>query len=242
MSYLDILNQYAGFLIVQYHNKTKAIQTVKLFSNSSVCDGLPLALRDCFKLDSAFGNQLTILGKIVGVPRNVLGLDLGHSFFNFTDYSGSPASVGFQDYTTVQPDSYYFLDYNDSFSYVMTDFELLTVIKLAIIQNSGALTYKNIKNKLWGFFAGNIDIVPATDNSGNYFNFTDYDGSPASNGFQDYASQPDISGILFFDYGYYQLMTINYRVKQIYQTAITVAEFLQIVPHPMTVSYNVVIT
>ena len=160
MSYLDILDQYAGYLIVQYHNKTKAIKTVKLFVNSSVCDGLPLELQNCFDLSTAVGAQLTLIGKIVGVPRNVIGLNLGYNFFNFTDYNGTPASNGFTDYAS-QPDlsGINLLDYNDNFVYVMNDSDMRTVIKLAILQNSKALTFKNIKEGLWEYFHGDIDVT-----------------------------------------------------------------------------------
>ena len=239
MSYQDILDQYAGLLIVQYKTKDKAKATVRLLVNSSVCDGLPLSLQNCFNLDTAFGNQLTILGKVLGVPRDVIGLDLSHQYFTFTNYIGSPASVGFWDYSNTPPDTYHLLDYNYSFSYTMTDFEMAVVLKLAIIQNSGPLTYKNIKNKLWNYFGGQIDIVP-TYATGTYFTMTNYVGSPASNGFQDYISQPDVSGITLFDYSDYEIMTIDYRVKSIYTTAVTVAQFLSILPHPMAVTTNIV--
>jgi len=238
--FTDILDQYAGLLIVQYKNKTKAIETVRLFANSSVCDGLPLALQTCFNLDTAFGNQLTIIGKIVGVPRNVKGLNLNYNFFNFTDYNGSPASNGFMDYANAPDTSALrLLDYNDSFSYTMTDADMRTVIYLAIIGNSSALTFKDIKTKLWNYFQGGIDIGPAPDNSNTYFNFTDFNGSPASNGFQDYLSQPDTSGIKFFDYGNYHIMELNYFVNTSYTTAIIVAQLLDILPRPFAVKANV---
>jgi hypothetical protein len=238
MSYIDILNQYAGLLIAQYKVKPKAQATVKLLVNSNVCEGLPLELQNCFDLSTAYGNKLTILGKIVGVPRNVIGLDLGHSFFSFTDYIGVPASVGFGDYANTPPDSNLLLDYNDSFIYTMTDFELRTAIQLAIIYNTGALTFKNIKNKLYNFFHGDIDITLAPDFSDSYFNFTDYNGLPTSNGFGNYATVP-YDSFKFADYSNYEIMSINYLVKTIHTNAFTVAQFLGIVPAPMAVDVNV---
>ena len=82
----EILAQYAGLLIVQYKNKPKASMTVKLLVNQSLCDGLPLTEQTCFDLETAIGAQLNILGKIVGVPRTVYGLDLAHYYFIFTRY------------------------------------------------------------------------------------------------------------------------------------------------------------
>jgi hypothetical protein len=95
MAWQDIIEQYKDLLITQYRNKDKARGMVGTLTNCSVCEGLPLQLRDAFILDSAAGDQLDILGKIVGVPRNIIGLDLSHSFFSLTRYSGTPASIGF---------------------------------------------------------------------------------------------------------------------------------------------------
>ena len=197
MSYIDILSDYAKLLIVQYRNQLKAQATVKLFTNSSVCDGLPLQLQTCFNLDTAFGNQLTIIGKIVGVPRNVIGLNLNYNYFNFTDYSGQPASNGFTDYAS-QPDTsgIFLLDYNDSFVYTMTDTDMRVVIKLAILQNSKALTFKNIKEGLWEYFKGDINVTTSS-------------------------------------------MALAYTAKTSYTIAMTVAQFLNLLPHPMCISVGV---
>jgi hypothetical protein len=197
MSYTDILTDYSKLLIVQYRNKTKAIATVKLFANSSVCDGLPLQLLNCFNLDTAFGEQLTIIGKIVGVPRNVIGLNLNYNYFNFTDYSGTPASNGFTDYGS-QPDTsdLLLLDYNDSFVYTMTDTDMRVVIKLAILQNSKALTFKNIKEGLWEYFKGDINVTSSA-------------------------------------------MALAYTAKTSYTIAMTVASFLNLLPHPICISTTV---
>ena len=197
MGYQDVLDKYSSLLIVQYRNKTKAIATVKLFANSSVCDGLPLQLLNCFNLDTAFGEQLTIIGKIVGVPRNVIGLNLNYNYFNFTNYSGTPASNGFTQYS-AQPDTsgLLLLDYNDSFVYTMTDTDMRVVIKLAILQNSKALTFKNIKEGLWEYFKGDINVTTSA-------------------------------------------MAIAYTAKTSYTIAMTVAEFLNLLPHPICITTSV---
>lgn len=158
MTWLEVLEYYEGLLITQYRNKTKAKDTVKLLCNSSVCDGLPLQILNSFKLNDAAGAQLTVLGKIVGVSRNIIGLDLEHTFFNFTRYD-SRTSVGFSRYAT-QPDTNLFLRYVQDASYTLSDFELRTVIKLRILYNTRFMTFKNIKDGLYNYFQGGIDIVP----------------------------------------------------------------------------------
>jgi hypothetical protein len=157
MSYLDILDQYAGLLVVQYKTKPKAQQTVKLIANTSACDGLPLALRDAFVLDTAYGEQLSVIGRIVGVPRNILGLDLQHVYFTVTRYSGTPASIGFLRYTSGAS-STLILRYAQNATYVLSDAEMLAVIRLKIIANSQALTYADIQESLYNYFSGAIYI------------------------------------------------------------------------------------
>ena len=155
MSYLDILNQYVNFLTVQYKNKPNARDMIKLLTNSSVCDGLPTALRDAFILDTAYGEQLTIIGKIVGIPRKILGLDLQHIYFTATRYSGTPASIGFTRYSSGASSSL-ILRYITDASYTLSDTELGILIKLKIIANTRFLSYKNVGDGLNIYFGGDI--------------------------------------------------------------------------------------
>lgn len=183
MSYLDILEKYRKLLITQYRNKPKAQQTMELLTNSSVCDGLPLALKDAFNLDTAYGEQLTILGKIVGIPRNILGLDLSHIFFTATRYSGTPACVGFTRYNSG-PSSSLILRYHTDASYTLSDTELLTLIKLKIIANTRWLSYKNVEDGLNNYFGGDI-YLDSISNSQNTLldngNFETWSGGPTAN-------------------------------------------------------------
>ena len=69
-----ILESYSDLLIAQYKNAPNMVGTVQLLVNQSLCDGLPQELRDCFNLDVAVGDQLNIIGEIVG--SRVMSLDL----------------------------------------------------------------------------------------------------------------------------------------------------------------------
>ena len=162
MAWLDVVEEYKGSLILQYRNKTKAKATIGTFVNCSICDGLPLSLQYVFDLETASGDQLEILGRIVGVNRDVKGLDLTHTFFNFTRYSGTPTSIGFQRYTTTQPDSPLFLRYRTDAIYTLTEFELKTLIKLKIVYNNSHETYYTIKTNLYKYFQGGIDVGPGS--------------------------------------------------------------------------------
>lgn len=236
----DLLQYYKNLVIVQYRVQPRALSTVEVLANCATCDGLPDELRVCFDLDTAVGAQLTILGKIVGVPRNVIGLDLEHTFFSFTDYDGEPASIGFGDYTDDPYGNDLFLNYFDTASYTLTDAEMRVLISLAIIYNNIWTSLKDIKDALWSDFAGAINVDESTDWADEFFNFTDYDGEPPSIGFGDYNDSPQLDGP-FFDYASYNVFGIIYTVsnQDPYYNAFQAAIFLGIVPRPMAVSYDV---
>lgn len=238
---LDVLKYYSDLLIIQYSGKAKAEAMVKLLANQSLCDGLPDELRHAFDLDTAVGNQLDILARIVGIERNVYGLDLQHTFFSFTRYVGTPASVGFGRYT----DDPYSLDiwtrYKNFAVYTLTDFELRTVIKLKIIYNNIWSSLKDLKEALYLYFHGDIDIKMnyGTD---DWFNFTRYQGRYSSYGFQTYtydeyngtihfATYPDYANVVFF---------LTYTVKTVYTNAWLATLFLDIVPKPMGVEMETI--
>jgi hypothetical protein len=237
----EILDYYSDLLIIQYRIKPKAKATVRLIVNQTVCDGLMQVEQNCFDLDTAIGNQLTILGKIVGVPRDVYGLDLAHIFFSFTRYATSIASIGFGRYNS-QPDLDVFYRYRSFAIYTLTDFELRSLIYLKIIFNSKYSSFKNIKEALYAKFGNDIDIAESPlgiDTSGfTFFNFTRYSGTPASTGFGRYFDSPYID--YFYRYAYSGLMQLTYNVKTVYQNALAAAVYLEILPKPMGVKANVV--
>jgi hypothetical protein len=233
----DVIEQYKNLLITEYRNKTKARSTIGVFTDCSVCDGLPLMLRDTYVLDHASGAQLTVLGKIVGVPRDIIGLDLVHNFFSFTRYYLSPASVGFGSYGS-QPDANLFLRYNENAVYTLSDFELKTIIKLRIILNTRFATHKSIKDGLWNYFHGDIDIVGSIDTQNIWFQFTRYSGTPASLGFGSYGTVTYNDGNYFYRYRQSNIMEIDYVVKTIYQSAFESALYLDVVPRAMGVGIN----
>jgi hypothetical protein len=159
MTWQEVIEYYKGLIITQYRNKPKMQGTIGTLVDCSVCEGLPLQLQNTFDLTTCDGAQLEIIGRIVGVPRDVIGLDLTHTWFSFTRYDGEPDSVGFGVYT-AQPDVPIFLRYRSDAIYTMTDFELKSTIYLRIIYNNFPATYKAVKEALYRYFGGGIDVVP----------------------------------------------------------------------------------
>lgn len=164
-----LLNTYASYLIAQYRTNQTMIDTVKCLANCALCDGLPQQLQECFDLETAVGAQLTIIGIIVGVPRNIFGLDLVHTFFSFTDYDGEPASIGFGSYTDSPYSSDLFLSYFDGATYTLTDFEMRYLIKLKIIYNNVFSSTEEIVSSLWELFGYSVTFVDNKDMTVDYF-------------------------------------------------------------------------
>ena len=155
---MDLQAYYSGLLITQYRQKTKAIDTIKALVNCALCDDLPLALQRCFDLETAAGAQLDIIGRIVGVNREVYGLDLAHTFFELTTYSGTPVGIDLAGYADSPVTTDIMLRYNGQATYNMTDFEYRAVIKLKIVYNFTYASLKDIIEALWVFFGTNISL------------------------------------------------------------------------------------
>lgn len=68
---LEVQEYYANLLILQYRNKPKARETIKICANLFLSDGLVFQLQDLLDVDKAVGPWLDLIGKLVGAPRNV---------------------------------------------------------------------------------------------------------------------------------------------------------------------------
>jgi len=157
----ELLEYYSSLLIFQYRNQPKAKATAKLLASLSVCDMLPTLLGGCFNLDTATGAQLDVIAKIVGINRRVYGLDLEHTYFSFDNYAGD-GGVGMGDYTVDPYPSALFRQYNIDAIYTCSDFELLALIKLKIIQNCARMTTKGITDALYAAFEKDITMTDTT--------------------------------------------------------------------------------
>jgi len=79
----DIKEYYANLLILQYRNKRKARETIKAGVDIYLGDGVVLQLQDILDIDTAEGEQLNLIGKILGCPRDVPGININTKFFSF---------------------------------------------------------------------------------------------------------------------------------------------------------------
>lgn len=65
----EIVQYYAGLLILQYRNKPRASAHVSALVQEAIVDQLPLTLQEAFNLGTAIGVQLDTLAKYAGVTR-----------------------------------------------------------------------------------------------------------------------------------------------------------------------------
>lgn len=79
----NVENYYADLLILQYRNKQKARDTIKLGADLYMGDGLVFDLNNILDIDTAVGPQLDLIGKILGCSRDIVGLTLDMKYFSF---------------------------------------------------------------------------------------------------------------------------------------------------------------
>ena len=68
----DIKKYYENLLIVQYHDKPKAKETVGTWVECMTGDSILTDLSSAFDIDTAVGKQLDVIGLFVGLGRNNL--------------------------------------------------------------------------------------------------------------------------------------------------------------------------
>lgn len=79
----EFTKQYTDLLIIQYYNKQKAIGTIEAFTKEyEKIFNLYESFENAFDIDFAVGKQLDILGKLVGINRNV-PLVIPKKYFSF---------------------------------------------------------------------------------------------------------------------------------------------------------------
>lgn len=85
----DLINYYAGLLILQYVGKPKAYATIQTLVTPVIMDQLPTQVMNAYNLtgsDVAVGAQLDVLGKYQGVTRSGTGLAGDHITLTDADF------------------------------------------------------------------------------------------------------------------------------------------------------------
>lgn len=149
----NVKNYYADLLILQYHSKPKARETIKLCADIYLADGLIFQLPDILDIDTAQGAQLDIIGKILDCPRIVQGVYNDLEFFQFHI---DDESLGFS--TVDNPTSATFRsieNYNKS-EYSLPDEDYRFLLKFKAVVNVMRGSEKDIDEAIYNVFGGDV--------------------------------------------------------------------------------------
>lgn len=151
----DVKTYYADLLILQYRNKPKARETIKIGADIYLGDGIIFQLQDILDIDTAVGAQLDIIGKILDCPRVVQGIYNDMIFFQFYD---GPDSVGFSTVGNPQGGNFRTIqNYNQSeYSLPDDDYRFLLKFKSAVNVMRGS--ERGIDDALWNVFQGDVQL------------------------------------------------------------------------------------
>ncbi len=165
MSALDnLVGAYVRLLVFQYQ-RPRARGQVAIMAKQLLMDGLPLGVRDAYDPATAVGPQLDVVGKYVGLRRNI-GPAAALPFFGFVRYSGTGNNYnGFRSYTGSQNLNGVFYRYGffGSRNTDLSDASFAFMIALQIILNSSDGTLYSIQRYLAALAPGTVTVVDNKD-------------------------------------------------------------------------------
>jgi len=142
----QVTQYYADLLIAQYASKTKAVDTIKLTADKLIDNEIIGAIQDGFNIDTAVGNQLDILGKIVGTSRYITNTIIDTTKF----YIPLTASA-----TGIPTDNGKITLINRAVggtAIKLSDDEFRFLLKLKIIRNYSDNSFKSMDDSIQQFF------------------------------------------------------------------------------------------
>lgn len=168
----EAVDYYVSRLAYQYRTRKKARDNIAIYAKQALADLFALDVQAAYNLATAVGAQLDVIGKYVGVPRNI-GPGEVQPYFEFSDYVGPIESDnGFKDYTDPALNTIpFFYDYTFSGTKNtdLTDSSYRMVIGLKILLNSSRMSLADIDTFLATAFPnGEIQCVDNADMSLNY--------------------------------------------------------------------------
>lgn len=86
MDLLTLTQYYSDLLAYEYRGRSRASQQVKLLTKQALGDLLADLIQNAFNIDTEVGVQLDVIGKYVGVPRNI-GSVLPKPYFGLWTYT-----------------------------------------------------------------------------------------------------------------------------------------------------------
>lgn len=155
---------YVGRLLFQYQ-KPKAQQNIAILANIGVADLLPLQVQDAYDPYKAVGPQLDVIGKYVGLPRNI-GDAAPVPFFGFVRYDGVGDNPnGMTSYNTTDNIGVLFFrySYQGNLNTALSDLAYAFMIAMKIVLNSNDGTLASIQQLLHDVLPDFVTIVDNAD-------------------------------------------------------------------------------
>ncbi len=169
----NLIEYYRNLLIIQYHNKPKAMATIDAVTQEMVANGIVFDVRDGFSVDTAVGVQLDIIGKYVGVDRFYKSQDITGIHFGYSDaFEIEPiGTTGYADAADFFSKEGSFLSSLDIIGngYQLSDSDFRILIKLKILLNNSNFSDKEIDDDLFRIFGDSLYAIDNLDMSMEYF-------------------------------------------------------------------------
>jgi hypothetical protein len=170
----NLQDYYVARLASIYRNQPKASATVALFVKQLQADGLALLLNPAYDLSQAQGAQLDVIGKYVGVSRDVQVPDT-RPYFGFSTESypaGDQNPNGFTLVNSIATNAqgiWYRIQFANQSTSQLSDFSYRQLIQLKIMTNASDCTMAAIQDLIAVLFPGQLRLRDNLDMSATYF-------------------------------------------------------------------------
>lgn len=167
----ELIAYYVNLLIIQYHNKPKARDTVRAFiAELLALYVLVRELEYAFDINKAVGHQLDIVGKYFGVVRKFVGLDFKYQYFSFQYQGGDDEGLSFNIIGKEGDGRFRTLLGEDTYEYDLDDDQFRTLIKLRdIALHNDTLSYKYIDDMVFNLLKDEVYVEQHPDMSIDYY-------------------------------------------------------------------------
>ena len=160
-SLTDLSDYYSSLLAYEFRGLPNADRQMKLWAKQAVADFLAQQVTICFDLDVAVGTQLDILGKYIGLSRNIGVPDDLTPYFGFQSSNSDTTNLnGFTSSTNASINAqgtWYQSTFVGQANYALTDDAYRFMLRLKIAQNTNPETWAAIMqfvhDHLYGFAA-----------------------------------------------------------------------------------------
>lgn len=170
----DLADYYVARMASQYQLQAKAPNHVALFAKQLMADALALEISPVFDVDTAQGEQLDIIGKYVGISRDV-GVNDTRPFFGFVTYdypAGTQNPNGFLLYASLTVNTnniWYEYEFTNQSTSQLPDYSYKQLLQLKIFTNSSNNSMDAIQRQIADFFPRQLQLRDNKDMSLTYF-------------------------------------------------------------------------